>query len=99
MASTRSKKGKHTRINLRATGNQQKLIRTGAQSRGVSVTQFILESACLQAEHVLAERREFVVSASQWKEFVAALERPAQVKPELVRLLANSSDAKRKSTP
>jgi uncharacterized protein (DUF1778 family) len=76
------------RINLRATNHQEKLIRTGAESAGVSVTDFILESACLQAEHVLADKREFVASPKQWKAFVEALDRPARVKPELARLFS-----------
>src|SRR6266480_6220859 len=78
------------RINLRATDRQEKLIRTGAEMTGLSVTDFILDSACLQAEHVLADKREFVVSPKQWKVFVEALDRPAQIKPELARLFSET---------
>jgi len=78
------------RINLRATDRQEKLIRTGAETTGLSVTDFILDSACLQAEHLLADKREFVASPKQWKVFVAALERPAKIKPELARLLSDT---------
>jgi uncharacterized protein (DUF1778 family) len=70
------------RINLRATDRQE----TGAETTGLSVTDFILDSACFEAEHVLADKREFVVSPKQWKVFVEALDRPAQIKPELARL-------------
>src|SRR5205809_8061793 len=79
------------RINLRATDRQEKLIRTGAEMTGLSVTDFILDSACLQAEHVLADKREFVVSPKQWKVFVEALDRPAQTKPELARLFSKTA--------
>ena len=58
---------------------------------GVSVTDFMLQSACLQAEHVLADKREFVVSPKRWQAFVEALDRPAKVMPELARLLSQSS--------
>jgi uncharacterized protein (DUF1778 family) len=78
------------RINLRATDSQEKLIRTGAETTGISVTDFILDSACLQAEHVLADKREFIVSPKQWKVFVEALDRPAQIKPELARLFSET---------
>jgi len=78
------------RINLRATDRQEKLIRTGAETTGLSMTDFILDSACLQAEHVLADKREFVVSPKQWKVFVAALDRPAKIKPELARLFSDA---------
>jgi len=77
------------RINLRATDRQEKLIRTGAETTGLSMTDFILDSACLQAEHVLADKREFVASPKQWKVFVAALDRPAKIKPELARLFSD----------
>jgi len=77
------------RINLRATDRQEKLIRIGAETTGLSVTDFILDSACLQAEHVLADKREFVASPKQWKVFVAALDRPAKIKPELARLFSD----------
>jgi len=79
------------RINLRATDRQEKLIRTGAETTGLSVTDFILDSACLQAEHVLADKREFVVSPKQWKVFAEALDRPAQTKPELARLFSKTA--------
>ena len=78
------------RINLRATDRQEKLIRTGAETTGLSVTDFILDSACLQAERVLADKREFVVSPKQWKAFVEALDRPAQIKPELGGLFSKT---------
>lgn len=90
MVTTNSQKTIRTRrLNLRATERQEKLIRTGAETTGVSVTDFILESACLQAEHVLAGRRDFVASSRQWQAFVEALERPARAKPGLARLFSN----------
>lgn len=88
MAHTRARTIRARRINLRATDRQEKLIRTGAETTGVSVTDFILESACLQAEHVLADKREFVASPKQWKAFLDALDRPARARPELARLFS-----------
>lgn len=88
MANSRARTIRTRRINLRATNRQEKLIRTGAKTTGVSVTDFILESACLQAEHVLADKREFAASPKQWKTFIEALDRPARVKPELARLFS-----------
>jgi uncharacterized protein (DUF1778 family) len=85
------------RINLRATDRQEKLIRTGAEATGISVTDFIPDSACLQAEHVLADKREFIVSPKQWKVFVEALDRPAQIKPGLARLFSETGVLERGS--
>ena len=88
MSTARAKTSRTRRINLRATDRQERLIRTGAETRGVSVTQFILDSACLQAESVLADQKEFVLLGKRWQAFLDALERPAKVKPELVRLFS-----------
>ena len=91
MAVSHSRTIRTRRINLRATDRQEKLIRTGAETTGLSVTDFILDSACLQAEHVLADKREFVASPKQWRVFVAALDRPAKIKPELARLFSDTA--------
>ena len=96
MPTTNSRRTIRTsRLNIRATARQEKLIRTGAETTGVSVTDFILESACLQAEHVLSERRNFIATPKQWQAFVDALDRPARVKPGLARLFSESSARKR----
>ncbi|MDE3137992.1 MAG: DUF1778 domain-containing protein [Acidobacteriota bacterium] len=93
MPTTNTRIARTRRINLRATDRQEKLIRTGAATKGVSLTDFILESACLQAQHVLADKREFVASGKQWRAFVDALDRPARVKPDLARLFSDTKAA------
>jgi uncharacterized protein (DUF1778 family) len=91
MATTaQSKKARSRRINLRATDRQERLIRTGAETTGVSLTDFILDSACLQAEHILADKREFIAFPKQWQAFIEALDSPGRVKPELARLFSES---------
>jgi uncharacterized protein (DUF1778 family) len=94
-----NKATRRRRLNLRATDRQARLIRTGAATRGVSVTDFILESACLQAEQALADQREFVVTPRQWQEFVAALDRPARANPNLAALFSNPRDGTRPGEP
>lgn len=76
-----------SRLHIRATDHQEKLIRAGASTKGVSVTDFILESACVQAENAIADQREFVLSEREWKAFIEALDQPAEVKPGLARLV------------
>ena len=83
-----------SRLNIRATARQEDLIRTGAETTGVSVTDFILESACLQAEQILSERRNFIATPKQWQAFIDILDRPAQVKPGLARLFSQSAPRK-----
>lgn len=77
-----------TRLNLRATDRQKRLIENVAEGQGVTVTDFIMECAYSRAQEILAEERHFAVSGEKWKAFTAALERPAQVKPRLRRLFA-----------
>jgi uncharacterized protein (DUF1778 family) len=78
------------RLNLRASA-QQELMRQGAQERGESLTDFIIRSACAEAEQTLADQRRFSLNADQWIAFVAALDRPPQPKPRLRRLFAEPS--------
>lgn len=97
MTTKHSKTLRTRRINLRATARQERLIRIGAETTGASVTNFILDSACLQAEHVLADKREFIASPKQWQAFVEALDRPARTKPELARLFSETAVVERGS--
>ncbi len=91
MAGNIAKKNKDRRINLRATLGQESLIRAAADRRGISMTDFILESACTRAEEAIADQLHFVLSERQWKAFNEALERPARVKPRLRKLLREPS--------
>jgi uncharacterized protein (DUF1778 family) len=95
MATTSRKNARTSRLNIRATRRQEQLIRTAAKTRGISVTNFILHSACLQAEHAIADQRDFVLPAEKWRAFASALDRPARVKPELARLFKQTSARRR----
>jgi uncharacterized protein (DUF1778 family) len=79
------------RLNLRATARQAKLIRLGADLRGTNVSSFVLESACMQAEQALADRRAFALGAADWQRFMRALDRPSREKPALRSLLERPS--------
>ena len=86
---------KDKRLNLRATTRQELLIRAGAKVRGVNITDFIMESACVRAEQVIADQTTFTLSPQKWKEFSDALDRPALIRPRprLKRLLSEPSVA------
>lgn len=79
------------RVNIRTSVQQEELMRLGARERGESLTEFILRSACTEAEQTIADQRRFSLDAAQWKAFVAALDRPAQAKPGLRQLLSEPS--------
>lgn len=78
---------RRARLSLRASVTQKRLFETAAARGGVTVTEFILQSAQHRAEEILAETRQFVLSPDRWRAFVAALERPATSKPRLRRLI------------
>ena len=66
-------------------------MRRGAQERGESLTDFVIRSACAEAEQTLADQRRFILNAEQWDAFVAALDRPVQARPRLRRLFREPS--------
>lgn len=63
-------------INLRATSSQKAVIEQAAKTSGKTRTAFILDATLQRAEAVLADRTHFVLSDSQMKRFVAALDAP-----------------------
>jgi uncharacterized protein (DUF1778 family) len=91
MPATAARKRRSQRFNVRASDREARLIRLGAERRGVNITNFILESACLRAEHEIADMRSFELSAKDWQKFSEALDRPAQLKPRLKKLFSEST--------
>ena len=87
----RNSPARSERLNFRASEAEEKLIRLGAKKRGEKVTQFIVRSACAEAEAVLADQRHFELSAKQHAAFFAALDRPARVIPSLKNLFTGPS--------
>jgi len=88
MSVTAAQKKRTERFNFRVSDREARLIRLGAERRGVNITNFILESACARAEQEIADARHFELSPKAWQTFTEALDRPAQVKPRLRKLFA-----------
>ena len=76
------------RIDLRATPLQEALIQQAASQTDRSVSEFILSSATLEAERVLADRRWFSVSSEQFDAIEAVLDAPLEETSRFARLLA-----------
>lgn len=66
------------RLGLRATLEQQVVLRRAAEVAHKSLTDFILDSACLAAEQTLIDQRLFMVSGKQYQALMELLEQPAQ---------------------
>ena len=69
---------KTQRIDLRATRRQETLIQQAASQTDRSVSEFILSSATLEAERVLADRRWFSVTPEQFDAIEVILETPLE---------------------
>jgi uncharacterized protein (DUF1778 family) len=82
-ATTRS-----SRLGLRASPEQEAVLRRAAEVAHKSLTDFILDSACLAAEQTLLEQRLFMVSGSQYKALLDLLEQPEQQNSGLADLFS-----------
>jgi uncharacterized protein (DUF1778 family) len=79
------------RLGLRATPDQEVVLRRAAEVSRKSLTDFILDSACLAAEQTLIDQRLFMVSGSQYQSLLDLLERPEQVNEGLRDLFARKA--------
>ena len=79
------------RLNLRASQQQRRVMERGARAQGTNLTDFVVSSACEKAEHVLADQRNFALSAKRWNEFLAALDRPVRRHARLTKLMTEPS--------
>jgi uncharacterized protein (DUF1778 family) len=79
------------RLNIRASAGQETLIREAAQRRGENLTDFVLRSACVEAELTLSDKHNFVLPPEKWNTFLEVLDRPPVLKPRLQRLLSEES--------
>ena len=66
------------RLGLRATPEQEVVLRRAADVAHKSLTDFILDSACLAAEQTLLDQRLFMVPANQYQAFMDLLDQPEQ---------------------
>ncbi len=76
------------RLGLRATPEQEAVLRRAADVSHKSLTEFILESACLAAEQTLLDQRLFMVTDSQGRALLELLDRPTEDNPGLRDLFA-----------
>lgn len=78
-------------INIRALPSQRDLIDKACRETHRNMTEFILEAACREAEHVLCDRRFFVLEEKAFNAFESALDTPLKDNEALQRLLAARS--------
>lgn len=79
------------RLGLRATGPQEAILRRAAEVAHKSLTDFILDSACLAAEQTLLDQRLFMVSGQQYQALMDLLDRPAKDNQGLEDLMSRKA--------
>ncbi|MCK7575633.1 MAG: DUF1778 domain-containing protein [Chromatiales bacterium] len=83
VATTRS-----SRLGLRATPEQETVLRRAAEVAHKSLTDFILDAAYQAAEQTLLDQRLFMVSGSQYQALLEMLDRPETDNPGLADLFS-----------
>jgi uncharacterized protein (DUF1778 family) len=86
-AAAKSATARSENINLRASRDQKSLIDRAAQALGRNRSDFMLETACREAESVLLDRRYFALPEEGLRRFAAMLDKPPAGNPRLARLL------------
>lgn len=78
--STRKKASnlRSSRFGLRASKEQETVLRRAAEASHKSLTEFILDSACAAAEQTLLDQRLFLASGKQYQELMVLLDAPAR---------------------
>lgn len=77
-----------SRLGLRATPQQETVIRRAAEVSNKSMTDFILDSAYQAAEQTLLDQRLFLIDGNQSQALLSLLDRPEQDNPGLKDLLS-----------
>jgi uncharacterized protein (DUF1778 family) len=84
---TKSSRRRAENINLRVSRVQKSLIDRAAEALGRNRSDFMLETACREAESILLDRRYFALPKEDFKRFSAMLDKPPASNPRLARLL------------
>jgi uncharacterized protein (DUF1778 family) len=86
-AANKSEKTRGGNINLRVSRGQKSLIDRAAQALGRNRSDFMLETACREAESVLLDQRYFALPDEQFRRFRDMLDKRPGSNPRLTRLL------------
>lgn len=76
------------RLGLRSSEAQLAMLRRAAEVAHKSLTDFILDSACLAAEQTLLDQRLFMVSDQDYQALLDLLDRPARSNAGLKKLFS-----------
>jgi uncharacterized protein (DUF1778 family) len=91
MTAAASTSSRSARLGLRATPEQEAVLRRAAEAAHKSLTDFILDSACQAAEQTLLDQRFFMVTGNQYQTLLDLLDRPERANEGLRDLFARKA--------
>jgi uncharacterized protein (DUF1778 family) len=91
VAQAAGSKAKRCRLEVRVSEEQDAVIREAAEARDTTVTAFVLDAVTTQARGIVRDQRDWVLSKDAFDRFLADLDRPAEVVPEMVELFSRYS--------
>lgn len=77
---------KADRINLRTTPHAKAVIEQASRIMGVSMSDFILETAYHKAKETIAHEQQITLNADEWGRAVAMLDTPPNPHPKMKAL-------------
>lgn len=78
-------------INLRAMDSQRNLIDKAAAILGKNRSDFMLETACREAENILLDQRLFMLNNVNFDAFMTVLDAPVKDNPALRHLMSRNA--------
>lgn len=91
MKSNVDRSSRNERLSLRVSAREDQLLRRAAAATDQTMTSFVMASALMQAERVLADRRWFLLNEDRWERFEKLLDAPLRELPKLRALLSAPS--------
>ena len=90
-AAVPARAAKSARLDLRMSAEQKRLFEEAASATDQTMTEFVVQSAEVAAQEVLADRTRFVLAPEDWEAFSAAIDREPRVLPRLAAFLTTPS--------
>lgn len=79
------------KLDIRISPEAKRVLQEAARERHTTISQFVIDSALVTANEVLAERSRIGLNSEQWRAFMAALDAPPRLHERMTRLLKEST--------
>lgn len=79
------------KLDIRISSEAKRILQEAARVRHTTVSQFVIDSALVTANEVLAERSRIGLNSEQWTAFMAALDAPPRTHERMTRLLKDAT--------